>query len=373
MAEITLIPLTLAPPACYATEQERHDAYTAAILATITGGIEWEASQVAPTDLTLYWLRLDSNNRPIEALKWSTADGAWVRWSSEVFTTGVSGGAANAYTLTNTPAMTAATALRAGQIYGMFVTATNTTAATLNVDGLGAFPIRLSDNTTALVAGDLVTGQAIVLMVNQAGNAFLLMSPTASVDVHGSQLITSSGAGNFVVPGGVFSIEVQCVGGGGGGSFADGGTAVGGGGAGYCYKRWAVTPGQSIPYVVGIGGIATSSAGGGQNTDGGATSFNTTQIADGGQKGSTGGLGGSFAGQDYGFNGTPGTRATAAAGGGKWAGGVAAFAASQGGWANDTTTSAINGVYGGGGAADNDAGGGSQASAGGDGLILIQW
>ena len=373
MADITLTPGVLPPPACYPTEQDRFDAYVAAIIATVTGGLQWQASQVAPTDLTLFWLRLDSNNRPIEALQWSTTDGAWVRWASEVISTGVSGGVANAYTLTNTPAFTAPTAMRPGQIYGMFITAANTAASTLNIDGVGAFPIRLPDDVSPVVAGDLVTSQGVLLMVNLTGNAFLLLSPTSNVAAHGSMLITTTGAGNFTVPGGAFLIQVETVAGGGGGSFQDGGTAVGGGGGGYAYKQWDVLPGQVIPYSVGIAGVKTTSAGGGQNTDGGDTSFNATQISNGGQRGSAGGLGGVFSGSDYGFNGTPGTRATAGAGGGKWAGGVAAFASSQGGWASDSSSSAIAGLWGGGGAADNDAGGGSQASDGGQGLILIKW
>lgn len=370
MAEIDLTPGVLPPPACYPTEQDRFDAYVAAIIASISGGIEWEASQTAPTDLTLYWLRLDSNNRPIEALKWSTTDGAWVRWSSEAITTGASGGVANAYTLTNTPAMTSPTAMRPGQLYGMFVAATNTTAVTLNIDGVGAFPIRLPDDATALVAGDLVTGQGIIVMVNQAGNAFLLMSPTSNVAAHGSMLLNSSGAGNFTVPGGVFSVTVQCVGGGGGGDFTDNADTAGGGGGGYCSKIWTVTPGQIIPYVVGAGGVRTSPDGSATNTDGGNTTFNATQIAYGGGKGSSGGLGGSSTGSDYGLNGSDGTRLNTDTS--KWQGGVAAFQGSLGGAETTSPSASTPGLIGGGGCGDKDKTD-NAASGGGDGLILINW
>lgn len=367
MADIILTPGTLPPPTCYATEQERFNAYVAAIISTISGGIEWEASQVAPTDLTMYWLRLDSSNRPVEALKWSSTDGAWVRWQSEFVNTGISGGVANAYTLTNTPAFTVPTAYRVGAVYLVVATANNTGASTLNIDGLGAKPIVYTDGVTPVVQGDIKTGQ--VMMLAYDGTSFQLVTTTANATQHGSQLITSTGSGNFTVPGGVFSIEVECVGGGGGGDFTNSGNAFGGGGGGYCYKRWSVSPGQVIPYTIGSGGVRTSPENTATNTNGNDTSFNTTQIAYGGLKGSSGGTGGTFVGADYGFNGTDGIRVD---GDGKWMGGIASFQGSQGGALTASDSYSTPGYNGGGGAGDNDPTG-NGASAGGAGLILIKW
>lgn len=369
MAEIILTPGDLPPPACYPTEQDRFDAYVAAIIATISGGIEWEASQVAPSDLTMYWLRLDSNSRPVEALKWSTADGAWVRWKSETITTGISGGAADAYTLTNTPAMTSPTAMRPGQLYGMFSVAANTGASTLNIDGIGAFPIRLPDDSTPMVQGDIVTGQAMVLMVNQAGNAFLLVSPTSNNSVRGSISYSTPGSGNFTVPGGVFSLEAECVGGGGGGGFSAG--CKGGGGGGYAYKRLTVTPGQVIPYVVGAAGTGGTVYGTPNATSGGDTIFNATQIAYGGASGDSGGSGGAYTGADIGWNGQPGTCIIPPD---KYLGGKAAFGASYGVIVVDQGTWAVTPPYlGGGGLGDSDSAGGSQATNGSAGCIVIKW
>ena len=373
MADIELSPGTLPPPACYAAEQDRLNAYVEAIIATVTGGLQWQESVVAPTDLPLYWLRKDASGafgRPIEPLNWSQDDGAWVRWASEVISTGVSGGVANAYTLTNTPAMTAPTAMRPGQIYGMFIVANNTAASTLNIDGVGAFPIRYPNDTTAIVSGDLVTGQGVILMVNQAGNAFLLLSPTASTTTHGSQLIVSSGAGNFTVPGGIFTITVECVGGGGGGGYS--GSAKGGGGGGYAYKQWDVTPGTVIPYTVGVAGIAGSNFGAPNSTPGGDTIFNASQIASGGASGDSGGLGGGFVGADWGFNGQSGTE-VADNQPDKFNGGKGAYGASYGGFfTNNSTWNPTAGYLGGGGCGDA-ASPGLESSAGSSGLILIRW
>ena len=367
MADIQLTPGTLPPPACYDSEQARFDAYVAAIVATVTGGLQWEASQVAPTDLTLYWLRLDSNNRPIEALQWSTADGQWVRWSAQLRNTGTSGGVANAYTITNTPAMTAPTAYFTGAVYVVSAAANNTGASTLNIDGLGAKPIVYPDGVTPVGQGDIKTGQQMVLVYD--GVSFQLVSTTANTAAHGSQLITTTGAGNFIVPGGVFSIQVECVGGGGGGGYS--GTAKGGGGGGYAYKQWTVTPGQSIAYTVGVGGTKGTVYGGASATNGGDTTFNTSQTAYGGASGDIGGAGGVNLGGDYGFNGEAGLTTTAQDAPGKYKGGKGAYGASYGGVWDGATAS--DGYVGGGGCGDNDSGGGAQTSNGGSGIILIKW
>lgn len=73
-----------------------------------------------------------------------------------IYATGA--GTANAQTLTLAPAITAYTA---GQGFRFKAGATNTGAATLNVNGLGAKSIKKCDGTIALVAGDITTGQII--------------------------------------------------------------------------------------------------------------------------------------------------------------------------------------------------------------------
>lgn len=358
--EVQLIAGTLPPPACYQSEQERFDAYVAAITATISGGIQWEASATAPTDLTNYWLRLDANGRPIEALKWSTADGVWLRWF-DFMVFGTDTGAADAYAITNTPAFTAVTAYAVGKAYTFIAANANAGASTLNVDGLGAKAIK-KNTTDALAQGDIKAGQVVTVVYD--GTNFQTVSRLATTSDHGSQFITTTGAGNFTVPSNVTSIVVECVGGGGGGAL-DASTA-GGGGGGYSYKRWSVTPGQVIAYSVGTGGARGTGAG--NDVSGGNTTF-STQTAYGGTKASAGGTGGSHANDDWGINGTAGNRQLASD---RWAGGVAAFPGSQGGYSLTGTVNYTDGVLGGGGATDNDTGS-NEASSGGSGCILITW
>ena len=164
MAEIQLAAGTLYPPACYSTEQQRFEAYVAAIVATIIGGIQWEASETAPTDTDLWWQKIDSNGRPVEYLRWSTADGAWIRPFSEVINSATAAGAANAYTLTNAPVMTAATAYRTGATFTFKANHTNSGNATLNVDGLGAKEIRKLGGASQVAAGEIISGQMLTVV-----------------------------------------------------------------------------------------------------------------------------------------------------------------------------------------------------------------
>jgi hypothetical protein len=367
MAEIQLEAGTLPPyPACYSSEQERFDAYVSSIIATIIGGIQWEASETAPTDLTMWWQKIDSNGRIVEYLKWSATDGAWIRPFSEVINTGTAAGAGNAYTITNSPAMTAATAYRAGATFTFKANHINTGAATLNVDSLGAQPLKKFGGTSDVAAGDIASGQMVTAVYD--GTNFQIISALTATGTAGSQFY-GSGSGNFVVPTGVYSLEVELVGGGGGGGFS--GSALGGGGGGYCYKRWSVTPGQIIPYAVGVGGTRGTVHATPNSTDGGDTTFNTSQIAEGGIRGDSTGVGGTYSGADYGFNGEGGFTTTAKDAPGKYKGGKPGCGWGYGGAWYDST--AIDGYVGGGGCGDTDAGGGAASSAGGTGAIIIRW
>lgn len=96
------------------------------------------------------------------------------------------------------------------------------------------------------------------------------------------QTQTFNSSGTFVVPAGVTSITVQVwgAGGAGGGSTSDGNSGAGGGSGGYSYGTLAVTPGTSIPYIVGTGGAGST----GNGTSGGNSSF-LTLTANGGNGG----------------------------------------------------------------------------------------
>lgn len=164
----------LPPPACYASEQDRLDAYAAALIAEINTGDEWAAQETNPSNSGLYWLRTDTNQRPVEILKFSTADSAWIRLQSEVVFGGVSTGAANAYAIANNPVYpTALSAYRTGQIYTFIANHANTGASTLNVDGQGAKAIT-KDVATPLIANDILAGQVVSVLYD--GTRFQLLT-----------------------------------------------------------------------------------------------------------------------------------------------------------------------------------------------------
>jgi len=78
----------------------------------------------------------------------------------------------------------------------------------------------------------------------------------------GAQTVTyNSGSANFTVPDGVTTISVSVWGAGGGGGFNSGnkGAAGGGGGAFILANNYTVTPGGTISYTIGTGGIGQSS------------------------------------------------------------------------------------------------------------------
>jgi len=175
MPEINLTAGILPPPACYASEQDRLDAYAEAIIAQYSAPPEWSAGAVAPADLSLYWLRLDSNQNPVEVLKYNTtAPAGWSRVQTQ-FTYGVGAGVANVYTLTLTPTSPGVNqAYRTGVSYVFVASVLNTGASTLSVDGLAVKAIT-KFGTVPLVAGDIRAGQVCVVVYD--GTRFQLLNP----------------------------------------------------------------------------------------------------------------------------------------------------------------------------------------------------
>ena len=183
----------------------------------------------------------------------------------------------------------------------------------------------------------------------------------------------NSGSGNWTVPSGVTSVQIELWGGGGGGGGGGTGSgsndgAGGGGSGGYCKKdSLAVTPGGTVAYVVGGGGAGStaenigingsvSTASGGAYTanggnggkDGeniGATSV-TGGTASGGDTNTTGGSGGSSRVTNAG-----GVGGTAPGGGG--AGGAGGTVGSNG------SAGTAPGAGGGGGSKTNTGGAGA--------------
>jgi hypothetical protein len=170
----------LPPPQCYANEQDRLEAFAAALIAQQTVAPEWEANAVSPpAGSPLYWLRLDANANPIEILKFSaTAPAGWARVQTQ-FTYGVGGGAANAYTVTLSPTSPGVNqAYRTGVCYAFIANAPNTGATTVAVDGLAAKAVT-KFGTIPLVANDIVANQMCVVVYD--GTRFQLLNPGLNV------------------------------------------------------------------------------------------------------------------------------------------------------------------------------------------------
>ena len=220
----------------------------------------------------------------------------------------------------------------------------------------------------------------------------------------------------FTVPAGITSVSVLVVGGGGGGGkngdYSTGGG--GGGGAAIIELAHAVTPGASIPVMVGAGGIGAVSSDL-EGTMGGESAFGTSVIAGGGDGGFRGfggatalpGAGGSYFGgatpggggagtTDHGMPGSPTVGGNGGAGldvsasfpgllppayggggggGGSTTGGGAfgsASSASGGGVGatlNDPAGSGANGLGGGGGGGY----GSNNAGDGGTGVVVVRF
>jgi len=132
-----------------------------------------------------------------------------------------------------------------------------------------------TSSTYVIQASDVgYTLRCVVTATNSVAAVSANSNSTATVPpVTGQTQYTTPGTYTFVVPAGVTSVSVFCVGGGGSGSsdssngFYSGG---GGGGTGY-YNGMYVTPGQSWEVNVGAGGAAVS--GSSYGNDGAFSSF----------------------------------------------------------------------------------------------------
>ncbi|RTK96716.1 MAG: hypothetical protein EKK64_03145, partial [Neisseriaceae bacterium] len=137
----------------------------------------------------------------------------------------------------------------------------------------------------------------------------------------------NSGSGNWTVPAGITSVQIELWGGGGGGGSGGAGSgangASGGGGGAYCKKTLTVTPGQTISYTVGSGGTKGTNEGNGGN--GGSSTANSGAYTAGGGYGGLGGeddntiatLGGTATGGDINTTGGSSTPVASGNNGGK--------------------------------------------------------
>lgn len=357
----------LAPPACYATEQERAEAFAAIYTVEIPDTLaQWVTSESEPAieDQDKLWARIDSvTGLVVQAYKF--VDGNWQPWLSAIqfFTSTGSAGSPDNYIATFTPPNVQ---LVAGQVFIMEASFTNTGAAQVTVDSIvGGKPIRKEYNQP-LAAGEIVAGQMVTMIYD--GTNFQVTSQLTQISEHGRQIITTAGTADFTVPDNVKQITVTLVGAGGAGGGT--GSANGGGGGGYATSILTVTPGQIIPYTVGAKGTKVI---GGNGNPGGNTIFNTTIIANGGAGGTDAGLsaGGAYSGADFGINGNN-SSTTFGSDSDKPSGGTSQFWMSRGGILVGGTEVQTP-LYGGGGYGDTDPSGGHDGQDGADGLIIVEW
>lgn len=163
-----------------------------------------------------------------------------------------------------------------------------------------ANPIVLDSSGSAVVYGF----GALRQIVQDSSGQTIWDSPTwGGQNTQTVVVLSIAEGGLFIVPKGVFSLGVECVGGGGAGSnctsaTTNGDVSGGGGGAGgFARTQITVTPGQSISYGVGPGGPI------GSQNDGGPSNFGSFVLCNGGkgssfksQGTSVGGAGGTASG-----------------------------------------------------------------------------
>lgn len=188
-----------------------------------------------------------------------------------------------------------------------------------------------------------------------------------SVPLGGSFSSNTPGPGNFSVPSGVTSINIKIWGAGASGARGTVG-ATGGGAGAYCEKsNISVTPGQNVPYSIGLRGSAPTSGVASLGNTGGSTTI-LTLTAGGGERGKY------FGYEGYGVH--------TAAGGVASGGDVNTAGGSSSAWFNQNATGGASPSGGAGGATGSDGsapgggGGGNSGSTpgnGANGRLEITW
>lgn len=280
--------------------------------------------------------------------------------NSGTYVGATAGGTANALTAAVAPAPAS---LSTRMVVQITIASTNTAAATLNLNSLGAKSIVRRDGS-ALVAGDLVAGQIATLIYD--GTNWRLGAGQSRPS--GMQVYTTAGSYTFTVPYDVFRLRYKVIGGGAAGGSANFTPGCGGcGGGGGVSEGWTdVTPGQTIAVTVGSGGTGVVNNSG---NNGGTSSFGAVASATGG----VGGTGGSYT-----YSGDSG-----AGSGGQWnyglgdgddgisvdIGGVVGLGGGPGGSSGNTAGAPGRGSGGGGGGSANGYAGGAGAA----GAVILEW
>lgn len=272
---------------------------------------------------------------------------------------GTAGGTANALTLTLDPPPSSYTT---GMTVIVKASDDNTSAATLNVNSLGAKTIKKNDGADDVEAGDIADGGVYVMIYD--GTNFQIISGAGSASEADVQVFDTSGTWNKPSAGTVAMIEAW----GAGASGARGDSRGGGGGGGGSYRCRMMELddlGASESVIVGAGG-ASVTTGGTNGNAGGISSFGSHLSAPGGAGGSQG-AGSNTGGAGGGFNAGAGGADGAGDGGHSEYGGGGGGGGTGSGGGGDGGDSFHGGAGGGGGANTTTPGSGGSSTAGGDG------
>ena len=326
-------------------------------------------------------------------------------------------GTANTYAAANLAAFTAYPSV-SGLVIDITIAHTNTSASTLNVDGLGAKPIyglggvalqggELPANSVAsllyVVSSLLNSGNGAWVLMECAGGAQQVGAATQSQHALQKQqkgYFRATSSTTLVVPAGVTQMVGSGAAGGGGGGGGGGGTGAsstgaggGGGGAGQSAvdQLLTVSPGETLTITIGAGGkgaLAASGSAGGTTSVVGSVSGTLITLT-GGLGGTVGTYGasnvaGGFGGSGYptgtaGADTNPATSGSPSGAGGVGGsspfggGGAGGRGASSGGLSGQAAGGYGAGGGGGGGSYVSGSNSGSTGGAASSGFMFLQW
>ena len=216
----------------------------------LPGGGSVFVGSTAPTspangDLWVYVNPSDPTTNAI--FKWDSSTSTW--GNLQVGTNSIATGSITADLL-------AANAIVAGKIAAGALDALSVIAGTLTAGSISSGNIGSS-----ILDSSTITDTRYILRADDSTGAILVYSVSGTTTV----LLTTTGTGNWIVPAGVTSVKAECWAGGGAGAGNTPNSYAGQAGGGGEYARensYAVTPGASIPYQVGAGGLAHAGAAG---------------------------------------------------------------------------------------------------------------
>lgn len=191
------------------------------------------------------------------------------------------GGSANALTATIAPIPPDWASLT-GAPFRFVVSTTNTGAATLNLNGLGAKDIVYPGDNTPMLPGELIQGAVRTGLYDGTRVQMIDAGSRARAGVSWRGMVAIAATASFnPATYGLTSMDRMLVmlwGAGGGATSQTGGTGAGGSGGGFAMK---IVPAQSATVTIGAGGAGNTA--GSNSVGGGTTSFGSVFSATGGQ------------------------------------------------------------------------------------------